>query len=168
MKDGVGVGSMHMSFIDPVMFIENDINYFMQVKVTCKEVTFPALTEFHPIEGVPQSDFTRVYGDSFISGFTDGGEFSALISIKLRDSYKRVQIRKLLSRYFSLKAASSTSDAPGLHLLDQIDGETAITVLWRGGGDFDTRSTSSWTFASLRATVAQFPRRVRASPLRTQ
>ena len=47
---------------------------------------------FCPIPNVSEADFTRVYGDSFISGFTEGGEFNALVSIKFedRDNAKKI------------------------------------------------------------------------------
>jgi hypothetical protein len=70
------------------------------------------LTDFTPIENLNSSlDFTEIYGDSFISGtssethadrhrvcadilkgFQEGGEFVAVISIKVKDKNQRENI----------------------------------------------------------------------------
>jgi hypothetical protein len=69
------------------------------------------LTEFTPIENLGNSlDFTEIYGDSFISGtskfhphrgrlllisvkgFQEGGEFVAVISIKVKDKNQKESI----------------------------------------------------------------------------
>ena len=83
-----GGGSASASFVDMKKFKESDINYFIQVRVTNQRIGNPNLTEFDPIPDLPDTEFARVYGDSFISGFTEGGEFNALVSIKLNDHTK--------------------------------------------------------------------------------
>ncbi|KAJ7219817.1 hypothetical protein B0H12DRAFT_978585, partial [Mycena haematopus] len=88
-----GGGKASASFLDSNKFKESDINYFFQVRVTNQHITAPDLTEFAPIPNIPSSEFNRVYGDSFISGFIEGGEFNALISIKLNDRSQAKQIK---------------------------------------------------------------------------
>lgn len=61
-------------------------------------VTDNALTEFAPIDNLPAEKFTEVYGDTFISGFQEGGEFNAVISIKVKD---KNQVENIKAEYVS-------------------------------------------------------------------
>ncbi|UCK58888.1 hypothetical protein AFCA_001724 [Aspergillus flavus] len=79
--DGTGKGS----FINSNKIKDADINFLISVKVINQTVTDNALTEFAPIDNLPAEKFTEVYGDTFISGFQEGGEFNAVISIKVKD-----------------------------------------------------------------------------------
>ncbi|KIP09891.1 hypothetical protein PHLGIDRAFT_116043 [Phlebiopsis gigantea 11061_1 CR5-6] len=47
---------------------ESYINYFIQARVTNQQLVAPNLSSLCPIDGVRPADFTRVFGDSFISG----------------------------------------------------------------------------------------------------
>lgn len=170
-SDGTAGGrTSHASFIDPNTFLESDINYFIQVKAICKQVVFPELTEFCPIEDLPASEFTRVHGDSFISGFTEGGEFNALISIKLRDPSRKQAGREFLVKLLDSQTASTshTEDAASSNILSEIDGEAAISVYWRGGEDLKHRVTSCWSLESLRTVTTEFSGHALASPLRIE
>ncbi|KAJ1709330.1 hypothetical protein NYO67_8497 [Aspergillus flavus] len=79
--DGTGKGS----FINSNKIRDAEINFLISVKVINQTVTDNALTEFAPIDNLPAEKFTEVYGDTFISGFQEGGEFNAVISIKVKD-----------------------------------------------------------------------------------
>ena len=70
----------------------SDINYFIQVKVTNQKLIASDVTKFNAIANAPATRFTDIYGDSFISGFIEGGEFNALLSIKLSDSSNKSHI----------------------------------------------------------------------------
>ncbi|KAJ7483182.1 hypothetical protein FB451DRAFT_101262 [Mycena latifolia] len=144
------------SFVDTNKFIQSQINYLIQVRVT-NQPSDPA--EFDPIPGIPHSRFTRFYGDSFISGFVEGGEFAALISIKLHDRSKADQIKQQLELGFSFKA-DLVKPLP-------IDGETTIAVSWKGGGDILDGRVADWSLESLKAVVMEFPRKAMACPART-
>ncbi|KAJ7195812.1 hypothetical protein GGX14DRAFT_674473, partial [Mycena pura] len=157
------------SFLDSSKFKGSDINYFFQVRVTNEHLTAPDLTDFTPIPTVPFSDFNRVYGDSFISGFIEGGEFNALISIKLNDSSKATQIMGQLEGQVSL-AALQVSGSAELHkdnAKSEIDGETTISVSWRGGGDIKDATVTDWTLETLKPVAMEFPEHVMACPMRT-
>ncbi|KAK7435786.1 hypothetical protein VKT23_019484 [Stygiomarasmius scandens] len=164
-----GGGSASASFVDTNKFKESDINYWIQVKVTNQRLVSPNLTEFSPIKNVPQSEFTRVYGDSFISGFTEGGEFNALVSIKLRDRSKAKEIRGQLKVEMDFKAASVSGEGKVEKNSGEmnIDGETTIAVSWRGGGDIKDEKVEDWTLATLKAVAMEFPEKVMACPMRT-
>ncbi|KAJ7797131.1 hypothetical protein B0H13DRAFT_1674612 [Mycena leptocephala] len=164
-----GGGGASAHFIDSNKFKESDLNYFIQVKVTNQQLVADDVTEFSPIENVSDADFTRVYGDSFISGFIEGGEFNALVSIKLKDRTKAKEIGGQLKIDLDLKAASVHGQAEGgkKDLESTYEGETTISVAWTGGGDIKDESVNDWTLATLKAVSMEFPERVMACPMRT-
>ncbi|KAJ7847168.1 hypothetical protein B0H13DRAFT_2238801 [Mycena leptocephala] len=124
-----GGGGASAHFIDSNKFKESDLNYFIQVKVTNQQLVADDVTEFSPIANVSDADFTRVYGDSFISGFIEGGKFNALVSIKLKDRSKAKEIGGQLKIDLDLKAASVHGQAEGgkKDLESTYEGETTIS-----------------------------------------
>ncbi|CAK5273697.1 unnamed protein product [Mycena citricolor] len=164
-----GGGKASASFIDTNKFKESDINYFIQVRVTNQRLTAPDLTDFDPIQYLPASEFNRVYGDSFISGFTEGGEFNALISIKLKDRSKAKEIKGDLEVNMNFTAVS-VSGKGALAKTDaskEMQGETTIAVSWKGGGDIKDATVMDWTLESLKSVAMEFPEHVMACPMRT-
>ncbi|TFK33588.1 hypothetical protein BDQ12DRAFT_614940 [Crucibulum laeve] len=168
-----GSGSARAGFIDSNKFKESDLNYFIQVKVTNQKLVAPGLTDFCPISHISSSDFTRVYGDSFISGFQEGGEFNALVSIKLKDRRKAKEISgslKIFDFNFDAKTSSVDSgeaDGSKKYFDSSIDGETAISVSWTGGGDIKDESLEEWNLETLKKIALKFPEHVMARPMRT-
>jgi len=129
----------------------------------------PDLTEFHPVEGLSDSEFTRIYGDSFISGFTEGGELTALVSIKLNDRSKAKEVRRQLQvdLNFQLESISGEGDLVKSGVSSNIDGETTVAVSWRGGGDIKD-GTVVGSLETLKKVVMKFPEHVMACPMRTK
>ena len=84
-KCGTILGSDLGAFVDTNRFRESDMNFLLQVKVVNQTRTLEESYEFQRLDNVPSSKFTDVFGDCFISGFLEGGEFNALISIKVLD-----------------------------------------------------------------------------------
>ncbi|KAF7349013.1 hypothetical protein MVEN_01422400 [Mycena venus] len=164
-----GGGGASASFIDSNKFKESDLNYFIQVKVTNEQLVTHDVTEFCPIENVSAADFTRIYGDSFISGFIEGGEFNALVSIKLKDRSKAKEISGQLKIELDLKAVNVKGTAEGgkKDLESSYDGETTISVSWTGGGDIKDETVTDWTLANLKAVAMEFPEKVMSCPMRT-
>ncbi|KAF7352090.1 hypothetical protein MVEN_01171800 [Mycena venus] len=165
---GAGV-DVSASFLDGKKFKESDINYFIQVRVTNQHLTAPDLTDFAPIPNVPFSEFNRVYGDSFISGFIEGGEFNALISIKLNDSSQATRIRGDLAGSMGLDGiqVSAKASLDKEDVSSNIDGETTISVSWKGGGDIKDATVTDWTLDTLKHVAIEFPEHVMACPMRT-
>ncbi|KAJ6479052.1 hypothetical protein C8R45DRAFT_833116 [Mycena sanguinolenta] len=157
------------SFLDSNKFKESDINYFIQVRVTNQRLTAPDLTDFTPIPNVPFSEFNRVYGDSFVSGWVEGGEFNALISIKLSDRSTATQIKGQLEAEMRLGAVevSGAGAVNKQNTSSNIDGETTIAVSWRGGGDIKDEKVTDWTLETLKRVAMEFPEHVMACPMRT-
>ncbi|KAI0340777.1 hypothetical protein BDW22DRAFT_1359593 [Trametopsis cervina] len=164
-----GGGNASASFVDTNKFKESDINYLIQVRVTNQRLVCPDLTEFDLIENLPESEFSRVYGDTFISGFTYGGEFNALVSIKLADHTTAKDIRGKLQIDMNMKAAEISGSGEGAktNALSKIDAETTIAVSWRGGGDIKSKDVTDWTLDTLKQVAIAFPERIMACPLRT-
>ena len=48
-----------------------------------------------------------------------------------------------------------------------IDGETTISVSWRGGGDIKDATVTDWTLDTLKRVAMEFPEHVMACPMRT-
>ncbi|KIP02124.1 hypothetical protein PHLGIDRAFT_96326 [Phlebiopsis gigantea 11061_1 CR5-6] len=149
-------------FVDPATFYASHVNYLIRVSVVGHHVAAPVLAEFSPIDGVAPADFTRVYGDTFVSGFVMGGEFSALVSVKLTDSAAEGDVRARLSAMFDF-----TGGTPGeVESLGGL-GETAIAVSWKGGGNLGGTQVDCWTLGTLRRAALAFPDHAASCTVRT-
>ena len=80
----LGKLSGHASFVDSTEMKKADVNYFIHVRVTNQRLVADNVTEFCPIDHIDPGQFTEIYGDCFISGFIEGGEFDAVISVSSR------------------------------------------------------------------------------------
>jgi hypothetical protein len=86
---GLGSLSGKAGFVDSTDIKKADINYLVHVKVINQRLTADNVTEFSPIDHVKPGQFTDIYGDCFISGFIEGGEFDAIVSITTADTMKK-------------------------------------------------------------------------------
>jgi hypothetical protein len=68
---------------------EADLSFLISVKVVNQVIHDHSLTKFVPIEGVGSQRFLEVYGDSFINGYQQGGEFTAVISVTAKERNKK-------------------------------------------------------------------------------
>ncbi|KAB8206009.1 hypothetical protein BDV34DRAFT_224878 [Aspergillus parasiticus] len=162
------------SYLDSSKVKESDINYFVQVKVVNQQLIADDATKFNVIPNIPVTDqqrFTEVYGDSYISGFLEGGEFNALLSIKLNNKENATEIKGALSVELSKAGFGISGQAEGSYSKSDIakNSETSITVSWAGGGDIrDEKSkVEGWTIDSMAKAAFSFPDRVRQTPQRT-
>ena len=112
-------GSLAGSFVDSSKFKESTINFFCQVKVVNQVIMEQDVLKFNDIPKVTTSAnagaFTKIYGDTFISGFLEGGELNAIISIKSSDTSAIRQIKAALEASFG-KGASPTSEIGRAHV----------------------------------------------------
>lgn len=95
---------------------DSDINFFVQVKVVNQQLVADDVTKFNAIANVPATDqkrFTDIYGDTFISGFLEGGEFNALLSVKVSDKSKVKDIKGSLSLNLEKAGFGVTGEASG-------------------------------------------------------
>lgn len=108
-----GGGEAKGHFLDINKFKESDLNYHIQVKVTNQNFIAGDVTQFAPIRNVQPSEFTAVYGDSYISGFLEGAVFNVLVTVKLKDKSAVNDYGGQLKVDMSLPAVSISSSAEG-------------------------------------------------------
>ncbi|KAF7324485.1 Major facilitator superfamily MFS-1 [Mycena kentingensis (nom. inval.)] len=166
-----GSGKASATFVDTNKIKESDINYLISAKVVNQRLEAPDLTQFAPLANVPASEFTNVYGDSFISGFLEGGEFNALISIKAKEksAVQKIMGQLQVNLAFAGGAVQVAGTAAGGKdsVNTKIDGETTISVSWKGGGDIQGSETTDWTLETLKKVAIAFPQKVLNCPIRT-
>ena len=79
------------SYVDVETFQNSDINFLISVKVVNQTINTRDQLAFWALKGdkdrdLTASEFTKTYGDSFISGFQEGGQFFAVVSIPIEES----------------------------------------------------------------------------------
>ncbi|KAJ4256872.1 hypothetical protein NW762_008968 [Fusarium torreyae] len=88
-----------IDFLNTSKVKESDVSFLFSVKVINQVIYDHTLTEIVPIatssDGQSTLDakaFTDIYGDCFISGFQEGGTFTAVISVKAKTEKKKRDI----------------------------------------------------------------------------
>ena len=121
-----------------------------------------------PVKTPTPAEFTKIYGDSFISGFQEGGQFYAIVSIKALDSSKKTEIAA--SAHLALSVGVGSVEAQGDVALAkaelQKNSEVNITVNWSGGGQLK-EGGEKWDIDTLTEVAVRFPDLVAACPQRT-
>ncbi|KAE8262350.1 hypothetical protein A4X03_0g2526 [Tilletia caries] len=161
-------GSGRGSFIDTDKFKSSDMNYYISVKVVNQSINFKDALEFNNIENVGAEEFRRVFGDAFISGFIEGGELNALISMKILNKAKSTDIKaegSIALGKESLDISAKGAFAKAKANLD-LNTETTVQVSWIGGGVIKPPE-EAWTIESLARAATRFPDHVATSPGRT-
>ena len=170
-KYGTIKGAGSASIVNENKVNQSDLNYIVTVKVTNETSPVADKMTFNPIPEMENSKFTDVFGDCFISGFTEGGEFSAIVSIKVTDKSKVSAVKAAAEAEIAIAAA------PGLSVgtknsLDKNksdvwdDTETTISVNWAGGGDLKP-ADEKWDLATVVDVATRFPHLVQTCAQRT-
>lgn len=76
------------SFVNTNKIKSSDVNIMVSVKVVNQVIYDHSLTQFQPIPNIKDisaQSLVQIYGDSFISGWQEGGEFLAVISITAKN-----------------------------------------------------------------------------------
>ncbi|CAD6891727.1 unnamed protein product [Tilletia laevis] len=169
-KAGTVAGSGRGSFIDTDKFLDSDLNFYISCKVVNQSINFRDQLEFNPLPAgiVDDDQHLAVYGDSFVSGFLEGGEFNALVSMKVLNKSSMTQIEAAVKVAFSsgaldIKASAAFSLAKSNINLNT---QTNITASWLGGGVIKPPE-EPWTLESLVRAASRFPESVAHSPQRT-
>ncbi|OQE13686.1 hypothetical protein PENFLA_c044G03126 [Penicillium flavigenum] len=136
--NGIGVKGSG-SYLDSSAVKESDISYFVQVKVVNQQLIPDDLSRFNALSNVSAADrnrFTNIYGDCFVSGFLEGGEFNALLTVKVADKSKVKEIKGALSLSLEKGGFGISGEAAGGYDAAEIlkHSETSISVSWAGGG----------------------------------
>ncbi|EON70064.1 hypothetical protein W97_09330 [Coniosporium apollinis CBS 100218] len=174
-KRGTVEISGNASSVDEDKIKASDLNAIVAVKVVVNQTT--TLTDscrFKPIERMlPDSPrFNEVYGDCYISGFIEGGQFTGIMSIRILDRSKvektSASIKNAVSTGskgdFTLNSFNVAADGSGSGALK--DTETTISVSWMGGGQVKDPK-KSWDMDSMFTAAAAFPAQVAKCPQRT-
>lgn len=168
-KYGTIKGCGSASFVNENKVNESDINFIITVKVTNETEAVSPQMEFNPIEGLKAEDFVSVYGDCFVAGFLEGGEFSAIVSIKVNDKSNVEKVKLAAELQLAVGASPLSVGASTNYDKEKTDAwkdtETTISVNWQvfetpfierkslmrcrsGGGDIkkpEVYSPSDWT-----------------------
>ncbi|KAF2805525.1 uncharacterized protein BDZ99DRAFT_450125 [Mytilinidion resinicola] len=156
-------------FINTSKVKESDISFMITVKVVNQVIYDYSLTKFQPISGLKTNNFADVYGDCFISGFQEGGEFTAVISVKAKD-------RQAADTIKAQAAIEFTKDKLEVGVNGQFnrdtteflkENETTVSVTWTGGGQNIKGPAEDWTFETMKAAALKFPQLVSQTPMRT-
>ena len=109
-----------------------------------------------------------IWQDTFISGWEEGGELDAILSIKVLDKSKIFEIKASLEAELNTPAIGGKVEGAFEMTKNNLsrDTETTVTVNWSGGGSIkDPRE--DWTINSLKKAAAAFPELVAITPQRT-
>ncbi|GES63933.1 hypothetical protein ATETN484_0010001200 [Aspergillus terreus] len=150
------------AYIDSSKVKENDINFIVQVKFVNQQLVAEDVTQFNAIPSLSakaQNRFIEVYGDSIISGFLEGGEFNALLSVKVMDKAKISDIKGHLSLNLSKAGFGIEGEAQRSVTKEELlrNTESSISVSWTGGGDIqsDIKSVAFGNEDATNATSAK-------------
>lgn len=167
-KAGKVGGSGKGSFVDSDKFKESDLNFYISVKVVNQTINFKDALVFNPLRSVGKENFREVYGDSFISGFVEGGEFNALVSMKILNKAKLTDIKAEAKIALTAGSVDITAEANvGIARSNiETNTETTIQVSWSGGGHIKPME-QQWDIQSLMAAASRFPDLVADCPQRT-
>ncbi|KAF1952456.1 hypothetical protein CC80DRAFT_174385 [Byssothecium circinans] len=170
-KYGTIHGNGNASFVNENKVLDSELNYVVSVTVNNDARATVVDMEFLDIPGLPLDRFTEVYGDSFISGFTDGGEFNAVISIKLNDKSKYKSVKQAVDVQLAVGPPTlelGASEAVAKEHSEALrNTEISISVNWVGGGEIK-KPQVPWTIQSVVAVANAFPSMVARSSARTQ
>lgn len=163
-------GSGRGSFVDSDKFKESDLNFYISVKVVNQTVNFKDALVYNPMRSIAigSEDFNKVYGDSFISGFQEGGEFNAIISMKVHNKAKLLDIQAEAKVALTAGPVDLTATANvGIARTNlEMNTETTIQVSWCGGGHIKPME-QPWNIQSVMQAAARFPSLVANCPQRT-
>jgi hypothetical protein len=86
-NDQLSVG-VSGTFINTNKIKDSDVTIMVSVKVVNQTIYDHSLVQFQPIPNIKDVSSQRlveIYGDCFISGWQEGGDFLAVISIKAKN-----------------------------------------------------------------------------------
>jgi hypothetical protein len=170
-KYGTVKGAGSASIVNENKVNQSDLNYIVTVKVTNETSPIADKMTFNPINELDNNNFTDVFGDCFISGFTEGGEFSAIVSIKVNDKSKISAVKAAAEAEMAVAAVPGlsvgTKNSMDKHKSDVWDDtETTISVNWAGGGNIKTPN-EKWDLKTVVDVATRFPHLVQTCAQRT-
>ncbi|KAL6247398.1 hypothetical protein RBB50_005744 [Rhinocladiella similis] len=157
----------------------NDVNFLVHVKVVNEvddrkeEWSFNEVASLNGVLGADKDthtrsvEFTRIYGDCFISDFVEGGEMYAWIGIKSLDRKNSRQLAlhasaQLTPMGLPVQASGETNVSQERNRLFS-QATTSIRIQWRGGGQIKNHDFP-WGMDNLVLIANAFPSMVAAKP----
>ncbi|KAF2442344.1 hypothetical protein P171DRAFT_314280, partial [Karstenula rhodostoma CBS 690.94] len=173
-KAGKIGGSGKGSFVDSDKFKQSDLNFYISVKVVNQTINFKDALVYNPVRSIKEGDpkagdkFKKIFGDSFIAGFIEGGEFNALVSMKILNKAKKTDIQAEAKVALTVGPVDLEAQANvGIARSNlETNTETTIQVSWSGGGHIKPME-QQWDISSLMQAAARFPDLVADCPQRT-
>jgi hypothetical protein len=167
-KAGKIGGSGKGSFVDSDKFKQSDLNFYISVKVVNQTINFKDALVYNPVRSVTADNFKNIFGDSFIAGFVEGGEFNALVSMKILNKAKKTDIQAEAKVALTVGPVDLEAQANvGIARSNlETNTETTIQVSWSGGGHIKPME-QQWDIPSLMQAAARFPDLVADCPQRT-
>ncbi|KAM5344892.1 hypothetical protein ACJ41O_010754 [Fusarium nematophilum] len=161
---GLGQLSGKAAFVDSADLKKADIKYLVHVKVVNQRLVADNISEFAPIDHIDPGQFTEIYGDCFISGFIEGGDFDALVTITTEDTLKKNSISGGLELSANIDAVDVSGSVQGRTDGDSTlkNAQTKISVTWSGGGDIRSDDIQEWNLQTLKKVAMGFPDAVAA------
>ncbi|KAF5689353.1 hypothetical protein FCIRC_1457 [Fusarium circinatum] len=165
--------------VDEAKFAGSDMNAVISVKVINQITTAIKNPTFLPLEKsknmselsqkMTSEKFFKIYGDSYISGFMEGGDLHGIVSMKVLDASKKSNVKTALKGAMNGSAGEFTlSEGTATSTIEAAvqETESTITVNWSGGGQIKS-DDAEWTLDSLIRAASAFPGRVAACPQKT-
>ncbi|KAK6526634.1 hypothetical protein TWF694_005215 [Orbilia ellipsospora] len=167
---GLGGLSGKADFVDSAEIKNADITYLIHVKVINQRLIAEDITEFAPIDHIEPGQFTDIYSDCFISGFIEGGEFDAIVTITTEDTIKKNSISGKMELSANISGVDVGGSVGGGKTDDSTfkNARTKISVTWSGGGDIRDDKITEWTLKNLKEVAMGFPDAVAACPQRVR
>ncbi|KAB2103285.1 hypothetical protein AG0111_0g8574 [Alternaria gaisen] len=163
-------------FVDTDKIKNSDVSIMISVKVVNQSIYDHQLLKFQPVSGIKDLTAQRlieVYGDSFISGWQEGGDFLAIISIKAKNREDAQTIvgdaRMAFTRNKDLPENADKKDIKvdldlRINKLKKnitAENEVSVSVTWTGGAEKD------WDFDTMKDVALRFPDLCAKTPMRT-
>ncbi|KAK2759483.1 hypothetical protein FQN54_002961 [Arachnomyces sp. PD_36] len=166
---GTGTAMGNTAFVKENNIGDSDLNFIVSVKVTNESPAISCSMNFKPIQGLTPDRFPSIYGDSFIAGFLEGGEFSAVVSIKVHDKSKISTVKAAAEIQLSVSPSKPFGSRAHAEW-DKEDiwenTEISISVNWSGGGKIKNPS-ENWDLKTVLRAANEFPSHVAKHSQRT-
>lgn len=139
-------------------FLEADLNYYLGVGVITREDR-PVSAFSVPQALLSTANFHENFGDCFISGFIEGGQLNALVSVQVPDKKKRAEVMTSLDAVLGLRHEKLRPITGAVELaLRALEEHARITVeLYNVGDGPIVLDDQPSTLRSLRDVASKFP-----------
>ncbi|MCJ1388285.1 hypothetical protein MMC18_001130 [Xylographa bjoerkii] len=146
-------------FVDRLSDVTDDMSVSGSLSIKAvKTLNFKDALVYNPLRSVNAENFPKVYGDSFISGFLKGGEFNAIVSMKILNKARLTDIKAEAKVAFTACPIDVIAKANiGIARSNvETNTEATIQVSWCGGGHIKPIE-QQWDVSSLMAAASRFP-----------